>query len=116
VLAARSAEVSATVVVLDNAGGGIFEFLPIAASAPRDVFERHFATPQNVDLAAVLTGLGLECRTVTTRAELRAALLDSLARPGLRFLRVPSRRDENRELHTKLFAAAAAAVASGDPS
>jgi len=113
-LAARSTGVSTTVVVLDNAGGGIFEFLPIATSAPRDVFERHFATPQGVDIAALLTALGLECHTVATRSELRAALLDSLARPGLRFLRVVSDRGANRELHAKLLAAAATAVAVGD--
>jgi 2-succinyl-5-enolpyruvyl-6-hydroxy-3-cyclohexene-1-carboxylate synthase len=38
-----------TIVAVDNGGGGIFEFLPVAAQA--DVFEEHVATPTGLDLA-----------------------------------------------------------------
>ena len=40
-----------TVVLINNAGGGIFSFLPIADSLLPEVFTPLWATPQNVDLA-----------------------------------------------------------------
>lgn len=40
-----------TVVLINNAGGGIFSFLPIAEELPPDTFSQLWATPQNVDLA-----------------------------------------------------------------
>lgn len=42
-----------TVVLINNAGGGIFSFLPIAEKLPADTFSQLWATPQNVDLAGV---------------------------------------------------------------
>ena len=40
-----------TVVLVNNGGGGIFSFLPIADTLPPDIFTPLWATPQNVDLA-----------------------------------------------------------------
>lgn len=40
-----------TVVLINNGGGGIFSFLPIADAVPEDVFTPLWATPQHVDLA-----------------------------------------------------------------
>lgn len=42
-----------TVVLVNNGGGGIFSFLPIADAMPEDVFTPLWATPQHVDLAGV---------------------------------------------------------------
>lgn len=39
-----------TVVLVNNGGGGIFSFLPIAEALPEDVFTPLWATPQHVDL------------------------------------------------------------------
>lgn len=39
---------SLTVIVVNNAGSGIFEYLPVAEQG--EVFESHFATPQTVSL------------------------------------------------------------------
>jgi hypothetical protein len=39
-----------TVVLVNNAGGGIFSFLPIAEALPEEVFTPLWATPQHVDL------------------------------------------------------------------
>ena len=46
-----------TVVLINNAGGGIFSFLPIANDVQEDVFTQLWSTPQNVDPAGALTGL-----------------------------------------------------------
>ena len=46
-----------TVVLINNSGGGIFSFLPIADDVQEDVFTQLWSTPQNVDLAGAHTGL-----------------------------------------------------------
>jgi 2-succinyl-5-enolpyruvyl-6-hydroxy-3-cyclohexene-1-carboxylate synthase len=52
-LAARRAGAEVTVVCLDNGGGGIFDFLPVAEHAEAEAYERHIATPAGVDLEAL---------------------------------------------------------------
>lgn len=39
-----------TVVLVNNKGGGIFSFLPVAGAVGQEAFERLWGTPQNVDL------------------------------------------------------------------
>ena len=46
-LAARRLELAITIVLLNNDGGGIFHFLPVATQT--DAFEDHVATPHGVD-------------------------------------------------------------------
>src|SRR5438067_4872595 len=46
-LAARRHSLSLTIVLLNNDGGGIFHFLPVASQ--RDAFEEHVATPHGLD-------------------------------------------------------------------
>jgi hypothetical protein len=50
-----------TVVLINNGGGGIFSFLPIADAVPEDVFTPLWATPQHVDLAGVAGAAFLSC-------------------------------------------------------
>jgi 2-succinyl-5-enolpyruvyl-6-hydroxy-3-cyclohexene-1-carboxylate synthase len=94
-LAYRRLGVEATIVVLNNGGGGIFDFLPIAKH--RDGYEELFGTPTNLDLEQVATLYGLPFKRVNAHSELRAAL-DS---PGL--VDIPLDRARNVELHTTLF-------------
>lgn len=49
----RAGELQAplTIVLVNNGGGGIFSFLPVADAVPEDAFTPLWATPQNVDLA-----------------------------------------------------------------
>ena len=57
-LAARRAGVDLTIVCLNNGGGGIFDFLPVAEHADPAAYETHIATPSaEVDLAALWPGL-----------------------------------------------------------
>lgn len=44
-----------TVVLINNGGGGIFSFLPIAEALPEEVFTPLWATPQHVDLGGERT-------------------------------------------------------------
>jgi 2-succinyl-5-enolpyruvyl-6-hydroxy-3-cyclohexene-1-carboxylate synthase len=57
-LAARRAGVPLEIVCINNGGGGIFDFLPVAEHADPAAYEAHIATPsEEVDLAALWPGL-----------------------------------------------------------
>jgi 2-succinyl-5-enolpyruvyl-6-hydroxy-3-cyclohexene-1-carboxylate synthase len=57
-LAARRAGVELEIVCVNNGGGGIFDFLPVAEHADPAAYENHIATPSDVvDLAALWPGL-----------------------------------------------------------
>jgi 2-succinyl-5-enolpyruvyl-6-hydroxy-3-cyclohexene-1-carboxylate synthase len=97
-----------TVVVLDNGGGGIFSFLPQAATLEREQFELLFGTPPTSDVGAVARGFGLEVHDVTTMAELDMAL--NLAAPVLVRVKLPG-RSENVALHNAINQAVGRALA-----
>jgi 2-succinyl-5-enolpyruvyl-6-hydroxy-3-cyclohexene-1-carboxylate synthase len=57
-IAARRAEVPLEILCIDNGGGGIFDFLPVAEHADPAAYETHIATPSGeVDLSALWPGL-----------------------------------------------------------
>jgi 2-succinyl-5-enolpyruvyl-6-hydroxy-3-cyclohexene-1-carboxylate synthase len=57
-VAARRAGVPLEIVCINNGGGGIFDFLPVAEHADPTAYEAHIATPsEEVDLAALWPGL-----------------------------------------------------------
>ncbi|MGB8858854.1 MAG: 2-succinyl-5-enolpyruvyl-6-hydroxy-3-cyclohexene-1-carboxylic-acid synthase [Ilumatobacteraceae bacterium] len=95
-----------TIVVTDNDGGGIFSFLPQATSLSAERFEQLFGTPHGTDIVALARAHGLGATTVTTAAQLRAALAD----PGVTVVRVPSDRAGNVAVHDRVLAAVAAAL------
>lgn len=64
-----------TVVLINNAGGGIFSFLPIASDVQEDVFTQLWSAPQNVDLAGALAGLSQGPPALLTLAIKRPAVL-----------------------------------------
>ena len=90
-VAARLHALSATIVLIDNDGGGIFSFLPQAtADSPAvglpEHYEELFGTPHGIDFGPIATALGAEFADVTT-GDLRDALAASIGRPGVRVLR-----------------------------
>ena len=103
-LAARGVDLR--IVVVDNAGGGIFSFLPQATALAGDRFEQLFGTPHGTDIEALARAHGADARTVTTADGLRAAL----DRPGPTVVRVVTDRAENVREHARLNAAVAAAL------
>jgi 2-succinyl-5-enolpyruvyl-6-hydroxy-3-cyclohexene-1-carboxylate synthase len=101
-LAVNRCGVDATILVLNNRGGGIFDFLPIAEH--REGYEELFATPTGLDFekAASLYGLGFTRLASYDRFE------EALTRPGL--VEVPLDRRRNVELHRELFERVAEAL------
>jgi len=60
------------IVVLNNGGGGIFEFLPISQAGAN--FEKFFLTPQQLDIAAAAGAFGIPALRCTTLRELVAGI------------------------------------------
>jgi 2-succinyl-5-enolpyruvyl-6-hydroxy-3-cyclohexene-1-carboxylate synthase len=96
-----------TIVALDNGGGGIFDFLPVATQT--DVFERHVATPTGLDLARAAALYGARHVPVATVAQLHAGLEES---EGTTILHVSSDRAANVVLHRRVWDAVSAALAT----
>ena len=97
---------SCVIVVADNSGGGIFNFLPQAQVLDEQAFEEMFGTPRGIDLASVATAFGHHATRVTSVDELEAALRAGAERPGVSVVvaAVPERR-ANVALHASLTAA-----------
>ena len=103
-LAALRAGVKLTILCINNGGGGIFHFLPVAKHADPELYEEQIVTPSGVDLERVADLVGLPHRLVETPADLH----DALARPGL--IEARTDRAHNVEAHRRVFAAVAAAL------
>jgi 2-succinyl-5-enolpyruvyl-6-hydroxy-3-cyclohexene-1-carboxylate synthase len=97
-----------TVVVINNAGGGIFGHLPIAGFEPP--FEEYWATPQRVDFGRLCAAYDVPHESVATPAELMARLEALVGTPGLRLLEVRTDRGRDVETRRDLFARAASAA------
>ena len=68
-----------TVVLINNSGGGIFNFLPIAGGVPDEQFRPLWTTPQYVDIAGMCRAQGIPHMRVTSLAELEKSLRSSWA-------------------------------------
>jgi 2-succinyl-5-enolpyruvyl-6-hydroxy-3-cyclohexene-1-carboxylate synthase len=107
-LAAARLDLELTVVVINNEGAAVFDYLPVAAE--RDVYERHIATAPGLELvrAAALYGLRYE------RPRSLAALRELISAPrGRALIEVSSDRGAGVELHARVWAAVSASLAAG---
>ncbi|CAN0099168.1 unnamed protein product [Scytosiphon promiscuus] len=66
-----------TVVCVNNGGGGIFSFLPIADARHGDAFSPLFDTPHSTNFEGLCCSMGLKYRRATTKEEFRTAFLES---------------------------------------
>jgi 2-succinyl-5-enolpyruvyl-6-hydroxy-3-cyclohexene-1-carboxylate synthase len=96
-LAAKQFGLNATVVLLNNDGGGIFSFLP-QASHPEH-FEQLFGTPHGLDFAHAARLYGAEYCRASSWETFAAALRAGMAGPGLHLVEVRTERARNVELH-----------------
>ncbi len=101
--------VDATIVVVDNDGGGIFSFLPQATALSEARFERLLGTPHGLDLCAVARAHGVRADPVTTVDEVAAAVACPPDGVKVVVARTPDRR-ANAALHDELHRAVTAAV------
>jgi len=80
---------SLTVVVVNNGGSGIFEYLPVAEQ--KEVFESHFATPQSVDLEVLSKAHSVAYDCIQYWDTFTGAISD-LPESGLRVLEMKTSR------------------------
>lgn len=107
-LAAKQHQLDATIVLLNNDGGGIFSFLPQAAH-PRH-FETLFGTPHGLDFAhAARMYDATYCQAPTWEA-FRQALRAGIEGRGLHLVEMRTDRARNVELHREARAAVARAL------
>ncbi|MFN8039306.1 MAG: 2-succinyl-5-enolpyruvyl-6-hydroxy-3-cyclohexene-1-carboxylic-acid synthase [Acidimicrobiales bacterium] len=102
--------VDLVVVVVDNDGGGIFEFLPPASLLARDRFEQLFGTPHAVDLVGLAGAHGIVARTLDRRDDVGPAVALAAEQGGVHVLVVPTDRRANVAVHDELHAAVADAL------
>jgi 2-succinyl-5-enolpyruvyl-6-hydroxy-3-cyclohexene-1-carboxylate synthase len=117
-LAASRHHLALTIVLLDNGGGGIFDFLPVAgapmALAPavgdRDLYTQHVATPTGLDFAGAAGLYGLAYAPAGDVAGFRSALEQALAARDTTLIHVRGERDANVALHRQVWGAVARAL------
>jgi 2-succinyl-5-enolpyruvyl-6-hydroxy-3-cyclohexene-1-carboxylate synthase len=100
--------IKATLVVCDNNGGGIFNFLPQAEH--QDVFEEIFATPLGLDLSQVARLYGLVYSPVSDRSGLEPAIADAIAAPTPTMVVVRFKREDSVNGHRLIWEATASAL------
>ncbi len=101
-------DVHVIVVVLNNDGGGIFSFLPIARH--EEFFEPYFGTPQGVGFEPAAKMFGLAYEHPGTMEEFVEAYGSACARGSSSLIEVKTDRKENVTLHRRLLEEVAALV------
>jgi 2-succinyl-5-enolpyruvyl-6-hydroxy-3-cyclohexene-1-carboxylate synthase len=116
-LAARRLGGRLVIVLLDNGGGGIFDFLAIAsaevarrpAGAARadeeDIYTRHVATPTGLDFASAAGLYGLQFEIARDVQDFRGGLERALADDGSTLIEVQGEREANVAQHKDVWEA-----------
>ena len=105
----RRHDLSLTVVLVNNDGGGIFSFLPQRTSMPAR-FDAWWGTPHGLDLRHAVALHGGRHTLLEPGIASSAAIGDALLRPGLDVLELRTDRDRNVALHQHVWARGVEAV------
>jgi 2-succinyl-5-enolpyruvyl-6-hydroxy-3-cyclohexene-1-carboxylate synthase len=107
--AARRLGVALDVLVVNDGGGGIFDFLPIAGHGSAVRFEETFRLAHDAALAPIARGFGASAAQVDDVEALRAGLAEAAS--GVRVFELRIAPERNAALHRQAFAAVARAIA-----
>lgn len=102
-------ETPLVIVVLNNDGGGIFRYLPIAKHG--DVFEACFSTPHGLSFAPIARSFGIAVETPKSRAAMSNAMSKALKRGGATVIEVSCTRESSEECRARVAKAAVDALA-----
>lgn len=100
-LAAKLHAIDATIILLNNDGGGIFHFLPQANHA--DSLETYFVVPTGLDFCPGVEMYGGYMSRPTSADEFKRCLMDSYERHGLTVIEVRTDREQNAQLHRSIW-------------
>ena len=107
-LATRRLGLALTVVLINNDGGGIFSFLPVASQS--DAFEGHIGTPHGLDFAHAAALYGAEHVHVQDPRSLLRAVTESVTAGVTTIIEVRTDRETNLALHRRIAQVALAAL------
>ncbi len=113
-LAAKLHALDATIVLVNNDGGGIFSFLP-QAEYPEH-FEALFGTPHGLDFRHVATLYGASYSRADSWAGFRSQVREGISSPGLAIVEVRTARDRNVVRHREVWQAVEAALRASSPA
>lgn len=99
-LAARRHHLRATVVLINNDGGGIFSLLPQAEDPEH--FEELFGSPHGLDFGCAATLYGIGHHMVADWEDFRVSTRRAIDGPGVNLIEVRTDRSENARLHRDL--------------
>ncbi|HHW36562.1 MAG TPA: 2-succinyl-5-enolpyruvyl-6-hydroxy-3-cyclohexene-1-carboxylic-acid synthase [Bacillales bacterium] len=100
-LAAKLHKLNATIVIVNNEGGGIFSFLS-QSEHPKN-FELLFGTPLGLDYSHVVKMYGGQFKRIDDWVELSAAIKNCKDVKGLNVIEVRTDRSLNAEKHRKIW-------------
>lgn len=100
-LAAKKYDISLTIILLNNDGGGIFNLLPI--SKFEHTFEEFFGTAHGIDFAPIISAYNCEHVLIQDWQHFHKALTNSLESQGTQVLEIKSDRQRNKELHFSIW-------------
>jgi 2-succinyl-5-enolpyruvyl-6-hydroxy-3-cyclohexene-1-carboxylate synthase len=89
-----------TIVVVNNDGGGIFSFLPIAECT--DIFDEYFGTPHGLTFEKAAAMFGLRYYQPKNSAELREHIKRSRSKGQATLIEVITSREDNIRLHNEI--------------
>jgi 2-succinyl-5-enolpyruvyl-6-hydroxy-3-cyclohexene-1-carboxylate synthase len=102
-------ETPLVLVVLNNDGGGIFRYLPVARHG--DVFEACFTTPHGLSFAPIAKSFGLAAETPKSRAAMAKSVAKALKRGGTTVIEVACTREASEQCRARVAQAAVDALA-----
>ena len=93
ILASIRLKAEMTIVILDNGGGGIFNFLPISNAINKEQFDKYFLTPPMIPFVEVLKSLSVDVFTPQTIKDLKADITKTMSKSGLSIIYYQSDTD-----------------------
>jgi 2-succinyl-5-enolpyruvyl-6-hydroxy-3-cyclohexene-1-carboxylate synthase len=103
-LTARRTALNLTIVLINNDGGGIFNFLTVAKET--DIFEPQVATPTGLDFSVAAELFGCAYELVDEIDSFAEALIGAISAEQTTIIEVKTERTANRALHAAVEAAA----------
>jgi 2-succinyl-5-enolpyruvyl-6-hydroxy-3-cyclohexene-1-carboxylate synthase len=99
-----------TIVLLDNDGGGIFDFLPVSGTEPHERYREHVATPHGLDFSHAAALYGCDFESADGIDGFRSALERAFASDRTAIVHVRTERPANVALHRDVWDAVARSV------
>ena len=95
---AKTHNLNLTIILYNNDGGGIFEYLPQKGTKH---FDYLFSTSQGLDYSGAAKLYGCDYTKISSPDELSSVLANVSQETGVHIIEIPTNREYSRELHKK---------------